>query len=240
MQELKQRLQRELLSDLHVSIVESGECSVPLQAIDVQYTPTSRVAMDVLMKMVLIVIRKLPISKAEQISELLHVELIFITDILHMLQAQRMITQQVPYALTTRGESQLAQGIFEQQLPSTKTTLLYSLVDQAFSTISLEAVEANEHFYAPLYDSAMPTLTDEQYCKHLTVAPHHIVLTIDEATMQQVYDVPCLYFVLYNKQEDSYYARAWHVLAERFDSAIEQKLNEKRPQWREKYGKNEG
>lgn len=90
MEQLKERLARELLQDLHVQIVERGDFSVPVQAIEVQYTPISRAPMDVLMKMILLVIKKMPITSPTQISELLHVEILFITDILQALMRERM------------------------------------------------------------------------------------------------------------------------------------------------------
>ena len=237
MEQLKERLARELLQDLHVQIVEHGDFSVPVQAIEVQYTPISRAPMDVLMKMVLLVIQKMSIKNPLQISELLHVEILFITDILQALMRERMLTQDTSYHLTEKGEQQLALGIFEQQLETTRDTLLYSTLHEAFVASSLEDIEANVYLPEPLEGiSEVISIEDEVYCAQLTKSTAQLVTTIEQVSHQQVYDVPCLYFVLYNKEEDSYYARVWHVLDAQWDAQVEAKLNQQqRLIWREKY-----
>lgn len=237
MEQLKERLARELLQDLHVQIVERGDFSVPVQAIEVQYTPISRAPMDVLMKMILLVIKKMPIKSPTQISELLYVEILFITDILQALMRERMLTQDTSYHLTEKGEQQLTLGIFEQQLDTTVDTLLYSALHDAFVTSGLEEIEANVYFPKPLEDVPETiNIEDEIYCAQLTQSTAQLVTAIEQVNYQQVYDVPCLYFVLYNKEEDSYYARVWHVLDAQWDALVEAKLNQQqRLVWREKY-----
>lgn len=239
MDKLKQQLTRDLLIDLDVRIVENGEFSVPVQTIELQYTPIARVPMDVLMKMTLFVIKKMPIQQPKQISELLHVEILFITDVLQALTQAYMIEHDVHYHLTAKGEQQLALGIFEQQLATHHTTLIYSMLHQQFSTASLEEIENNEYFPPPLEDTNEEVkLSEDIYCQQLT-APDALVTSIERVALQQVYDVPCLYFVLYNKEQDSYYARVWHVLEAKWDEILEAKLNEQRLQWRKKYAEKE-
>ena len=81
MQELQKRLTKELQQSMKVKIIHSATWSIPVHSIEVEFKPVKRTKMDVLMKMMLITFQKASVSKAEELSDLLLVEQLFIEDL---------------------------------------------------------------------------------------------------------------------------------------------------------------
>ena len=63
-----------------------------------------------------------------------------------------------------------------------------------------------------------------------------VITAIESTSVVKDLSVFCIEFRLYNKEEDTIYARVWNTLLGHWDDVIEAQLNEKeRKQWRETY-----
>ena len=63
-----------------------------------------------------------------------------------------------------------------------------------------------------------------------------IISEIISSTEMYIDDIPCLEYIIYNEQEDLFFARVWNTLTDQWDEALETQLNEKeRLRWREKF-----
>ena len=63
-----------------------------------------------------------------------------------------------------------------------------------------------------------------------------VVTAIESTSVVKDLSVFCIEFRLYNKAEDTIYARVWNTLLGHWDEIIEAQLNEKeRKQWRSSY-----
>ena len=82
MNELKGRLTKELQQDFNVKIMDSLSWSLPVHSIEIAYQTVMRTKMDILMKMMLIAFEKADIATAEELSDILLVEQLFINDLI--------------------------------------------------------------------------------------------------------------------------------------------------------------
>lgn len=240
MQQLEQKLTRQLLQNNKVKLLNKSQWCIPCQSLEVAYTPVKRVTMDVLMKMLLLTFQQMPTSDCEEIAQLLHVELLFIEDLVKDLLVARLIDRETQgYNLTEKGHQQLQEGIFEQQQPLDKQTLLYSVVHQKFLAIQLEDIEEYDELpalYRHVSEQVEEVTWDET---QLTEAINHIRSVPDDPKVQtiitniadvkkiQIVDLPCIEFVLYNTETDVLYVRVWNTILRQWDEILEQHITER-------------
>ena len=135
MQNLEKRLKNELQQNNKVKILHSSRWSLPIHSIEVEYKPVKRTKMDVLMKMMLLAFQKAEIVEAEQLSELLLVEQLFIEDLINIMSRTGLIEKMDGlFALTAKGNQQLENGIFEEEQEMESQIVLYSTSHEAFLT----------------------------------------------------------------------------------------------------------
>ena len=114
MNELKGRLTRELQHDFNVKIMDSFSWSLPIHSIEIGYETVKRTKMDILMKMMLISFQKGEIASAEELSEMLLVEQLFINDLINKMSRTGLVEKRGgSFALTEAGELQLENGVFD-------------------------------------------------------------------------------------------------------------------------------
>ena len=90
MDKLKGKLTKELQQDFNVKILDSMSWSLPVHSIEIAYQTVMRTKMDILMKMMLIAFQKGQISTAEEFSEMLLVEQLFIKDLIDKMTSAQM------------------------------------------------------------------------------------------------------------------------------------------------------
>lgn len=251
MHELEKRLKKELLQNLKVKIVHSDIWSIPVHSIEVEFKPVKRIKMDVLMKMMLLTFQKAKIQHAEELSELLLVEQLFIQDLIDiMLRTHVMEKNDGIYKLTGKGSQQLEDGVFEEEQEAESRNVLYSPCHETFlegnikETLSnLEELEIYRYVKEGYLDEELTFESEplihaiqSRFAKSREDSVQTVISEIVTTTDLYIDDIPCLEFILFNKEEDIMYARVWNTLVERWDEKLENQLNEKeRVTWRKEY-----
>jgi hypothetical protein len=249
MGDLKRQLTRELQQDLNVKLLKTLTWSLPVHSIEIAYQTVKRTKMDILMKMMLIAFQKGAIETAEELSELLLVDALFINDLISLMTRTKIIEKKgSTFGLTEKGVQQLATGIFVHEPESATTKALFSACHQNFLQGELksdpsEALEVyrwkdefNDWEIDSLEDSLLRNALRSMNVESDESNAQIVVSDIISAIAEQTVHIPCLEFQLYNKSEDLFYVRVWNTLLQRWDETLETQLNDKeRKQWREEY-----
>ena len=248
MRELEKRLAKELQRNIKVKILESTAWSIPIQTIEVEYKPVKRTKMDVLMKMMLLSFQKAEFGNPEELSELLLVDQLFIEDIIHIMTRTGLIEKRENIiSLTAKGLQQLENGIFEEEQETKKYNLLFSPCHDAILQGEIKPAldgEENLKLYRYLEKERITKFASSMLAAGLKDSGveseeggvQTVVSEIISTSELYIDDIPCLEFLLYNKEEDLLYARVWNTLLEQWDEKLETQLNEKeRVQWRKRY-----
>ena len=90
MNDLKGRLTKELQQDFNVKIMGSLSWSLPVNSIEIVYQTVMRTKVDILMKMMLIAFGKADIATAEELSDILLVEQLFINDLIDKMTQEQV------------------------------------------------------------------------------------------------------------------------------------------------------
>ncbi|MER2090199.1 MAG: hypothetical protein ABS920_10700 [Sporosarcina sp.] len=249
MEELKKRLTKELQQDFNLKIMDSQSWGLPVHTIEVEYNTVKRTKMDILMKMMLIAFGKAEIATAEELSEILLVEQLFINDLIEKMTKTGIVEKREGlFSLTEVGVRQLKSGIFVHGQEAGSTTMLYSPYHQSFLNGEIKNTtdeEEEEYRYKNEFDDWDIAFVEDIVLQN---ALHTAGVESDEGNVQVVVSeivsatdiqttlVPCIEFRLYNKVEDVIYARVWNTLSDHWDEVLEAQLNEKeRKKWRELY-----
>jgi len=245
---LQQRLIRELQQNRNIKIVKTAEWCIPIRTVDVTYEPVRRSTMDVLMTMLLLSIQEADFGNVEELSELLLVDPLFIEDLISlMIRVGLMKNEEGFFKLTEKGQQQLEQGIFEEELEVEASTLYFSPCHQSFLTSDVnndeydelpelyryvdKEAEQQEQFDESLIIAALQETDEEE-----TGNSQRIISRVVEVEAQQINDSPCLEFILYDKEQDILFVRVWNMLLNRWDHHLEQQLTDKEQlMWREQY-----
>ncbi|MGE8001184.1 hypothetical protein ACQKOF_21470 [Lysinibacillus sp. NPDC093190] len=249
MSKLQQRLMRELQQNRNIKIVKTDEWCIPIRTVEVTYEPVRRSTMDVLMTMLLMSIQEADFANAQELSELLLVDPLFIEDLVSLMSRVSLIEQTEGfYRLTSKGQQQLERGIFEEELDAEMSNLYYSPCHLAFLAVDEdnideyddlpelyryvdEEAEKQEHFEEAMLIDALQQEDGEE-----AGASQKIVAKIVQTDAKQINDSPCLEFVLHDKEQDIVFVRVWNALLNQWDSHLEQQLTEKEQlNWREQY-----
>lgn len=231
MEKLEQRLVAEMKQQ-SATLMHTEQWTIPMQVIHATYAPVQRFSMDILMKILLMTFDRLKLSRLADVSELLAVEHLFVEDLTATLIHNDLVSIDAGiYHLTQRGTQQLANGVFEEAQQEQQATLLYSPLHEAFIDQS----------YEHLYDVALPepyaylaeetlqqlTLPEQQLLEQLQAQQpstndiQTYISSVRHTALQEIIEIPCLAFVLYNEQEDTFFPRVWNVLLNRYDKQLE-------------------
>jgi len=246
---LQQRLMRELQQNRNIKIVKTAEWCIPIRTVDVTFEPVRRSTMDVLMTMLLLSIQEADFGNVEELSELLLVDPLFIEDLTSlMIRVGLMKSEEGFFKLTEKGQQQLAQGIFEEELEVEASTLYFSPCHQSFLTSDVnndeydelpelyryvdKEAEQQEQFDESLIIAALQEVDKED----TTGNSQRMIARVVEVEAQQINDSPCLEFILYDNEQDILFVRVWNMLLNQWDHRLEQQLTDKEQlMWREQY-----
>lgn len=250
MEELKRQLTKELKQDLNLKILDSLSWDLPVHTIEIAFQTVKRTQMDILMKMMLLAFQAEAIADAEELSDILLVEQLFINDLIEKMSRTGVIDTEVDsFELTEAGVQQLESGIFVHEPEDGRRKALYSPCHAAFlkgDVESLSGVEGQEtyRYHKEFADWTVKSLAKTDAISALqslgiesSEGNAQIVISkIVSATNVETDDVLCLEFRLYNKAEDVLYARVWNTLLGHWDKTLEAQLNENElKEWRENY-----
>lgn len=248
MEALKKRLTEELQVNFNVKILDSLSWNLPIHPVEIAFQTVKKTTMDILMKMMLMTFGQATIETAEQLSELLLVEQLFVDDLMSkMLNANLIEKKESHFSLTAAGEKQLKAGIYEHEPVLQSKKLLYSPFHRDFIQSQSESVlnEDELYRYAEEFSNWEVTLLEESVIVNAlensgidsNEGNVQVVISKIESTLAFDIDlVPCLEFRLFDKTKDIVYARVWNTLVGQWDEKIEEQLNDKeRKAWRAQY-----
>jgi len=247
--DLKARLTKELQQDFKVKIMGSLSWSLPVNSIEIVYQTVMRTKVDILMKMMLIAFGRADIATAEELSDILLVEQLFINDLIDKMTRTGVIEMREGfYSLTDVGVRQFKTGIFVHEPEIASAQALYSPYHQTFLNGEIKNIPYEEkevyRLKSGIDNWSVATLEDSvliEILKTMGIESGEgnvkiVVSEIVSATDIQVDWIPCIEFHLYSEAEDLLYARVWNTLSEHWDETLEAQLNEKeRKKWRELY-----
>lgn len=242
---------RELQQNRNIKIVKTNEWCIPIRTVEAAYEPVRRSTMDVLMTMLLISIQEADFGSALELSELLLVDPLFIEDLVSLMSRVSLIDNgEGFYRLTSKGQKQLERGIFEEELDIELATLYYSPCHLAFLAVGEDNMEEyddlpelyryvdkeaeqQEQFEESMLIEALQQEDDEEA---EVGASQKIISKIVQTDAKQINDIPCLEFVLHDKEQDIVFVRVWNSLLNQWDPHLEQQLTEKEQlEWRKQY-----
>ena len=236
---------------MEASILQSDTWCVPVHTLNVTYKPVIRTKMDILMKMLFLSLKDTKFESAEQISEILLVEQLFVEDLLSKMQKTNLIAKVDDYfLLTEKGQKQFENGVFEEEQDGTSTELLYSPTHTSFLKGDIEEVLEFEDFPEKIFryqvqDTEL-SFEDHLVIKELQSQKEEIeepeeeqaklfITSIDSVENVQVNDVPCIEFLLYDEVKDLFSTRVWNTLTSKWDETLEQLIQETdKSTWRDK------
>lgn len=239
LQNVTHQLKQQLLQQDGISIEKQMLYAIPIHTLEVKYNPVMRNAMDILMKMMLISFQKAKLKNAELLADILLVEPLFIHDLTNKMLRLDMIQKDEVFSLTTKGQAQLASGIFEEELEETSFYVQYSPIHEAVLDGDLEQFEELEKFPEPF-----PTVASEeieaidyqlliayiqQQLSDQPLAEEDVpqfITSISSAESVQINDVPVICFIVNNAKENRQFARVYNTLTGAWDAKLEALLFE--------------
>ena len=251
MKALEKKLSNKIKQDKNIEILTVSSWCFPIQTIEFKYQPVKRLTMDILMKMILLSCKQAEIAEPKELSDLLLVEELFIRDLLQNLQKTGLVEKEEYYQLTERGKKQLENGIFEEAQEEEMQQLLYSSNHKAFLVGDIEQLDDFDELpEAFVYASEEPMDVDDEMIIQALQENHQVsedeeadgsavqtfITSIESRETVQINDIPCMQFIIYNKEKDLLYVRVWNTLTGHWDKSLEKLLTEKELlSWRKKY-----
>lgn len=244
MDNLKKRLRSDLTRNPAVQIRKTASWQFPVLSYSSSYHRVKRTQMDILVKMMLLTFGQAPIRRAANLAELLLVEELFIEDLLKkMLRMGLIRLENGCYVLTPKGEGQLGSGVMEEELEEETAELYYSPIhDEIWPENDGSFPEIGEEL--PLYryiEGSQHELDEERVLSNLSDRFSGVdeegfqtaVAAVNSFEEQHSDQMPCLEFQLYNREQDTYYARVWNTWLGRWDETLESQIEEReRLEWR--------
>lgn len=244
MDSIEKKLRDELLRNPNVKLLETAKWSLLIQTIDISYDTVKRTKMDILMKMLLTAFKTAAFSSAEEVSNMLVVEPLFIEDMIEKMTMTGMIRQTADaIVLTDTGKRQLESGIYVQPPEKDEATVHYSPAHEAFLTGEVEEAVKDTYRYAP-DNRKLTTFSDDDWrlaLEQLDVLIHDetgqtTVQSISAVTELDSVFASCIEFQLHQVEEDCYFVRIWNAMTGRWDEVLEEKVMQKElVAWRKKF-----
>lgn len=246
MDKLVKQLHASLLENSSVKIMEADRWHLPVENFNVAFKRVKRSKMDILMKMMLLTFGETNIRRAANLSELLMVEELFIDDLIKKMQRTGLIRLEKDiYKLTTKGQKHLKTGIIEEEMEEESTVLFYSSVhDEFWPEMTVPVNETDEELTLFRYANNKDLINKDRLFKVLSERENgleedgfqKVVADVMNFDQQMVNHVPCLEFIMYNKELDTFYSRVWNTWHSHWDDTLEKQIeDEERVRWREKW-----
>lgn len=226
--ELKQ-LQEDLQKQLEEqgTVIESQIWCIPVHSYQIQYQPIEKKSMDILMKILLFSFQKSGFSSADELSDILMVEPLFIQDLINKLMKNGLLERvDNLYQLTEKGKGQFVNGVFEEVLEPVTEEMLFSSVHDGFLDGNVEEVLDFDDFPDDMYRF----LEEKEPSKDAfleEIRAHQVEETIEikkilNCEHLQTNDVPCLEFLV--KIDDNKKVRVWNTLLDNWDTQLEKHI----------------
>lgn len=249
MEELKQRLTRELTQNRFVKIKQSSIWNLPVHPLNVSFETMRQTKMDVLMKMLLTAFQSADFRETEELSDLLLVEPIFIESLVRKMVNAGLIEKGLDvFMVTEKGKDQLATELFIDHFEEMSVELLYSPCHKRLLPEKTDEKVENSFADYRFYDDFSDWEVEEIEQKVIRESLQAVLPESETPNVQTVISevqsiaplapmiIPCLEFQLYDEDRDLFYARVWNPLLNEWDQTVEAQINERdRQKWREQY-----
>ena len=242
---LQKQLSNQLTQMDGAKIVHEMSFCIPVHTFKVTYHPVLKKPMDILMKMMLISFQTGVFRDGETLADVLLVEPLFINDLLNKMIKTGLVEKGDTLQLTTKGEKQLTEGVYEEELDAVSDILQYSPLHESFLIGGMENVLEFDEFPEELsYATGVEVgeLDEQQMTRLLTDMQEEddelktYVTSIVSNEEIQINDVPCLAFILHDTKTDTLFARIFNTLTNEWDSVLEDVMHKnERASWKEKY-----
>lgn len=233
MDTLRKDLRATITSNRDVSVVNELLWKLPIALYDVGFDQVKRMKMDILMKMLLLAFQQADIRRAANLSEMLFVEELFISDLIYKMQRIGLIhLEKVGYKLTPKGHSYLEKGIFDEELEGGQTVISYSAIHDdyclAVEDSSEEADEALALYRYPAHGSLNKDRIEQLLFKEGVSGGEEsfqtIITGMTSCIEQKTKYISCVEFQMYDEKQDLFFARVWNTMTSSWDETIEKQI----------------
>ncbi|MCG3088098.1 hypothetical protein [Sporosarcina cyprini] len=242
--DLQKRLQNEVLRNANVKLLASETWGLPVHSVEITYETVKRTPMDILMKMLLISFRKGRFQTAEEVSEILLVESLFIEDMMEaMVRSGLIVKNSEGYSLTDAGSQQLESGIYVQSPERQEKTAYFSPIHGTFLLGEIKESKAkkfrfgNSEWHAEtIPESAVREILEKLQEDKEEEYGQTSIHAVKSVTDVELHSVECIEFRLHQVADDRMYARVWNTMTGEWDKALEQFIMEQElSEWRKTY-----
>jgi len=230
---LRTELRATITSNPDVSIVNEQLWKLPIVLYDVGFDQVKRLKMDILMKMLLLAFQEADIRRAANLSEMLFVEELFISDLIYKMQRIGLIgLGKTGYKLTPKGHDYLEKGIFDEEMEGGQTVISYSAIHNeyrlALKDSSEEADEALALYRYPIKGSLNKERIEQLLFKEGVNGGEEsfqtIITGITSCIEQQTKYISCVEFQLYDDKQDIFFSRVWNLMTSSWDEIVEKQI----------------
>lgn len=233
MDNLRTELRGTITSNPDVSIVNEQLWKLPIVLFDVGFEQVKRLKMDILMKMLLLAFQEADIRRAANLSEMLFVEELFISDLIYKMQRIGLIRlEKAGYKLTPKGHDYLEKGIFDEEMEGGQTVISYSAIHDEYRLAredsSEEADEAHGIYRYPIKGSLNKDRIEQLLFKEGVNTGEEsfqtIITGITSCIEQKTKYISCVEFQLYDDKQDIFFSRVWNTMTSSWDEVIEKQI----------------
>lgn len=235
LQQLKQQIITQLEKELGGNVQHSDIWCIPVHTYEIVYQPIEKKSMDILMKILLFSFQKSTFTNAEELSDILLVEPLFVEDLMKKLMKNGLLEKEGEiYKLSKKGQAQFSQGVFEEVLDPVTVEILYSPVHEKIVEGDIEQVLDFDDFPDEMYrylDEEEGQVQEETMLKEIRLRQVEENVEIKKILSMehiQTNDVPCIELVM-QKENGEKIIRVWNTLIEDWDQKLEKQIeaNEK-------------
>lgn len=240
MERLKKELSASLAANPDVVILNEAVWQLPLSVYEVTYGRLKRLKMDILMKMLLFAFQETDIRRAAALADMLAVEELFISDLIHKMKSAGLIALgKTGYVLTSKGFDYLEKGIFEEELDDGQAVISFSESHGDYRIVEMDGQSEEAEF--PLFRYAAEGKPDselmyELLSREMDAAEENfqlLVSGIKDMTEKEAIYIPCIEFQLYDRKQDLFFSRVWNTGSSLWDEALEKAVEERElVEWR--------
>lgn len=233
LQQIKQQLITQLEKEYGGNVLHSDIWCIPVQTYEIAYQPIEKKSMDILMKILLFSFQKSTFTNAEELSDILLVEPLFVEDLMKKLMKNGLLEKEGEfYQLSAKGQAQFSQGIFEEVLDPVTEEILFSPVHEKILEGDIEQVLDFDDFPDEMYrymDKEEPIVNEETMLNEIRlrqVEENVEIKKILSIEHVQTNDVPCIELVCQKEKEEKV-IRVWNTLTENWDRQLEKQISER-------------
>ena len=241
---LIRQLTLQIEEQLSSKVLATEIFTIPFSTLEISYLPVLKKRMDILMKMLLTSFQSGVFTTPDQLASILMVEELFINDLTKQMEKSKLIELDEVYKLTAKGEGQLKEGIYEEQMPVETIEMLYSTLHEQLFSIDIDTLELEHDLPEPLanfeddqditFDEAMLTTSIQ---KHLQDNESELIVQeIENIETVELYDFPYILFICHDEKIDRLYSRAYNIYTNEWDDGVAKFMDkEQLIHWRAQY-----